>query len=124
MGWDYQKTAADTETVIRRELERGGYAVRHYHRKGSAAYVAFTQPDGVTTTAVVVLVNRRGGALGLKWMHETEGPHYHDAPAELLDALSPLDRGYAQQWRARCREQIANRRPVLAGAAYVELFTA
>lgn len=107
MGWDYRITGLDTETAIRQELERGGYAVRHYYRRGGAAYVAFTQPDGVTTTAAVVLISRSGGKLGLKWMHETEGPRYHDAPVWLLDSLSPLGRGYSDAWRARCRKEAA-----------------
>lgn len=105
MGWDYRCTGLDTETLIRKSMAEGGYTVVKYHRSGGASYVAFTQPDGVTTTAVVVLVNRRGGQVGMKWIHETEGPFYHDVPAGFLDCLTPLRRGYSEAWRQRCREK-------------------
>jgi hypothetical protein len=102
MGWDYQQTNATTETVIRRELEAGGSTVTHYHAHAGAVYLAVREPDG-TTTAVVVLVERSGRGLGLKYMHETEGPCYYAAPPELLDQLTPTDIGYAPRWRAKCR---------------------
>jgi hypothetical protein len=103
MGWDYQTTGLDTESLVRKSMAEGGYTVVKYHRAGGASYVAFQQPNNGPTTAVVVLVNRRGGQVGMKWIHETEGPFYHDAPADFLDSLSPLGRGYSEVWRERCR---------------------
>ena len=38
------------------------------------------------------------------------GPHECDCPETILDLLTPTDRPYAQQWRARCRAAAAARR--------------
>ena len=42
------------------------------------------------------------------------GPHACDCPEPILDLLTPTDRQYALQWRARCRENTATRRAVAA----------
>jgi hypothetical protein len=47
---------------------------------------------------------------GYKDMEESMGPYECDCPAPILDLLTPTDREYALQWRARCRENIAARR--------------
>lgn len=44
---------------------------------------------------------------GYKSMDETMGPGDTDAPAKVLDLLTPTDSEWANQWRAKCRETIA-----------------
>jgi len=43
-------------------------------------------------------------------MEESMGPYECDCPEQILDLLTPTDRQYALQWRARCRENSAARR--------------
>ena len=51
-----------------------------------------------------------GYIFGYKDMEESMGPCECDCPEPVLDVLTPTDREYAVQWRARCRENIAARR--------------
>lgn len=44
-----------------------------------------------------------------KDMDETMGPCYYDCPKSILDLLSPTNNEYANNWRAKCREQIAKK---------------
>lgn len=62
------------------------------------------------TWALVVLTwwNPRADYFNFTYkdMDETMGPAYYDAPAKVLDLLSPTDSEYALQWRAACRDTI------------------
>ena len=51
-----------------------------------------------------------GYIFGYKDMEESMGPCESDCPAPILDLLTPTDREYAVQWRARCRENTVARR--------------
>lgn len=39
-----------------------------------------------------------------KEMSDTSGPGVYDAPASVLDKLTPTDHEYAKSWREKCRE--------------------
>ena len=54
--------------------------------------------------------DREGYIFGYNDMEESMGPHECDCPETILDLLTPTDRPYAQQWRARCRAAAAARR--------------
>lgn len=54
--------------------------------------------------------DREGYIFGYKDMTEQMGPCESDCPETILDLLTPTDRPYAQQWRARCYESAAARR--------------
>lgn len=41
-----------------------------------------------------------------KDMDETVGPCYYDCPKGILDLLTPTDSEWANNWRAKCREQL------------------
>ena len=41
-----------------------------------------------------------------KEMDETVGPCYYDCPKGILDLLTPTDSEWANNWRAKCREQL------------------
>ena len=108
MGWDYQNTTTDAASIIRDSLERSGLSMIECHKSGWAYYVAYRERDSNSVSAFVVLADRRGVmGLGLKWMHECEGPHYHDVPASFIDLLTTTNRGYANAWRQRCRDKAA-----------------
>lgn len=66
-------------------------------------------PEGYTFGLVVLQKWMRAGYENYyrKEMDETMGPCYYDAPAKVLDALSPTDSDYATEWRAKCRERLA-----------------
>jgi hypothetical protein len=44
-----------------------------------------------------------GYIFGYKDMTERMGPYESNCPVAILDLLTPTDRPYALQWRARCR---------------------
>ena len=54
--------------------------------------------------------DREGYIFGYKDMEESMGPCECDCPESILNLLTPTDREYAVQWRARCRENTAARR--------------
>ncbi len=63
------------------------------------------------TWALVVLVRRQRGAhnFGYKDMDEDMGPGDCEAPAAVLDALSPTTKEWALQWREECRRNLARK---------------
>lgn len=44
-----------------------------------------------------------------KDMSETSGPCYYDCPKGILDLLTPTDNEWANNWRVKCREQLAKK---------------
>src|SRR3546814_19605923 len=64
--------------------------------------------------AIVCLVRwnpraKDGYIFGYKDMDETMGPCEADCPARILDLLTPTDKEYAREWRARCCANLARR---------------
>lgn len=71
------------------------------------------------TFAVVILTDRHGKRpfwFGYKELSESTGPCYIDCPAEVLNALTPLEEiermtghrwEYAATWREKCRARLA-----------------
>ena len=45
-----------------------------------------------------------------KEMDETCGPCYYDCPKGILDLLTSTNNEYANNWRAKCREQLAKKK--------------
>lgn len=66
---------------------------------GNVVYAAVRMPDGQVCGVVGVI-----DGLGYKLMGEEEGPYYYDAPAEVLEALTPTAEPWALKWRAKCLE--------------------
>ena len=54
--------------------------------------------------------DREGYIFGYKDMDESMGPNECDCPEPILDLLTPTDRDFALQWRARCRQNAVLRR--------------
>lgn len=44
-----------------------------------------------------------------KTMSEDMGPCYYDAPAKVLDRLTPTESTYALEWREKCRAELARK---------------
>ena len=45
-----------------------------------------------------------------KEMDETVGPCYYDCPKGILDLLTPTDSEWANNWRAKCRERLEEKK--------------
>ena len=127
MGWLYMKSLkghsgprqyldaqftwerADTISKVLRSALVG---MRVYY---AAVEHILSATDAREVWAAVCLVqynprDREGYIFGYKDIEESMGPHECDCPETILDLLTPTDRPYAQQWRARCRAAAAARR--------------
>lgn len=77
--------------------------------KNCVFYAAVRTKSTGEVWALVILIRRTRGELnfGYKDMTETMGPAVADAPASVLDRLTPTDNEYALEWRQRCRDNLA-----------------
>lgn len=75
----------------------------------SVFYAAVRQRATGEVWAMVVEMHRYRGWENFvyKEMDEGMGPHDADAPAAVLDALTPTEDEYATKWRAKCRARLA-----------------
>lgn len=90
---------------------------------GNRVYYAAAQlttngvPGDVFAIICLIRWNPRsadGHQFGYKSMDESAGPCEAQCPARILDLLTPTDREYANDWRARCRVNLALRSRRLA----------
>lgn len=72
-----------------------------------AAVCRKDNPDEVFAAVFKIQWTRDYFNFTVKHMDETVGPGYYDAPAKVLDLLTPTEYDYANEWRAQCRETIA-----------------
>jgi hypothetical protein len=131
MGSTGRYTDKSTKDVVVDELtfetEDGhGGRVLDIARVGSCYYVAWERrsPERTFVMGVVVIVSRKADYVVTKVVTEDMGPCDSNAPARILDLLSPLeafDGGeYAARWRQRCRDRSAVRsRPAPNSGAVV-----
>lgn len=102
--WFFDECFRDSEryTLVETATVRGTFyaAVRDAKLDQTWCFVALTRWERNP---------RDGFNFGYKDMDETMGPCEASAPARVLDALTPTDSEYANEWRARCRETIAQR---------------
>lgn len=71
-------------------------------------YAAAKKPDG-TVIGVVVLQNGSGDNYVYKAMDESMGPNEVGMSRKVLEALTPTDNQYANEWRARALADIEQR---------------
>lgn len=123
MGWDGVKLKGKTDKHVLDhvlgELNRRWEVLEH-HITGDAVYLAVKLSDteeqdpGRVIGFVVVYEHTPDGWTMFKWMDEDMGPCACDAPASLIQKLSPVKAGgwgYATEWRRRCLEYgLPNRR--------------
>lgn len=70
-------------------------------------YAAVREESGETWALVTLLRRTRGYYnFGYKSMTEESGPYSVDAPAAVLEALTPTENKYALEWRARVRARL------------------
>lgn len=78
--------------------------------RGSGFYAAMRNKETGEVWCLVVLtqwVPNDYHNFGYKDMSDTMGPGIDDCPARILDLLSPTDSEDANEWRERCRKNIA-----------------
>ncbi|MBO6031678.1 MAG: hypothetical protein J6Q22_09415 [Prevotella sp.] len=77
---------------------------------GSVYYAAVKNHKGEVFAAVFLTCGRTrwdNTAWGYKDMDETMGPNESKCPASILALLTPTDSKWANEWRERCRQNIA-----------------
>lgn len=114
MGWTTYhrpKGETDREHFQRELLAPHGDEIVECATVHNVFYAAVRTATTGQVWAMVVLMQRtRGRAnFGCKPMDETVGPIAYDAPATVLDALTPTDNEYAREWRQQCRDILAQR---------------
>ena len=127
MGWLYMKSLKgpsgprqyldaqftyERSDVTSKVLRSALVGMRVYYAAVEQVRIAAGQRE-VWAGICLVRYNPRdpeGYIFGYKYMEESMGPYECDCPEPILDLLTPTDREYAVQWRARCRENIAARR--------------
>lgn len=130
MGWTvYRRRPADPRAELRSLVTR--YGPDGSRRPLADAFVGSTwyaavediTPDGASHVWAAVFLVKRGKEFGYKDMCESMGPCEDRCPKRVLDLLTPLDEtyphvGYAADWRARCRSNLAGpkRSPLQDGA--------
>ena len=127
MGWLYMKSLKgysgprqyldaqftyERPDVTSKVLRSALVGMRVYYAAVEQTRIATGEHD-VWAAICLVRYNPRdpeGYIFGYKDMEESMSPYECDCPEPILDLLTPTDREYAVQWRARCRENIAARR--------------
>lgn len=102
MGWTYHYTPPTDERAEIIDLFHPHH-VEYLTKRGSTWYVAATDPTTGETYAGIVMTARDGGQWGYKLIDETAYPYRFEAPAKLLDMLSPPFNDSAKRWRESCR---------------------
>ena len=75
----------------------------------SGRYYAVERPNG-EVAGVVAIGSIKNGRAWVKIVDESMGPFEDKAPASILDRLTPTDNDYANEWRAKCRANIAKKK--------------
>lgn len=89
-------------------------------------YAAVRQLDTEQVWALVIFTqrfpnNRNGHNFGYKEASEEAGIGDHDAPAKVLDLLTPTTNEYALEWRAACRAKLARKLPTLVDGQKIRI---
>jgi hypothetical protein len=112
MGWvSYHRAKGETNRAhFERELlSNPDYGIVQCASKNKVFYAAVRTISTGEVWALVVLMHWRRGQFNFAYkdLCETMGPTVADAPATVLDALTPTDNDYAREWRERCRANLA-----------------
>jgi hypothetical protein len=114
MGWTvYRRPKGESDRAhFQRELfTNTDYEIVQCSSKNGVFYAAVRTTSTGEVWALVVLTRRARGEynFGYKPIDESMGPVVTDAPASVLDALTPTDDEDALVWRQRCRDNLAKR---------------
>ena len=83
---------------------------REYYAAVETTTIATGDRTVFAGVALVSVSRQRGEEFGYKAMSEEMGPYYFNAPARILDRLTPTENPSALEWRAACRVAAEQRR--------------
>lgn len=120
MGWMYGPKPLDVKEYLREQFDVDNERVRQrcidIALRLNVAYLAVEIFDKTTRKVEVAggvylirYVRNTEYCFGTKLVGETSGPFESGCPKRILDLLSPTDNENAKDWRARCRENLAQR---------------
>ena len=122
---------AECDAYFMEGLNRGYYDILKSSMVGSVYYAAVKplkrySKDNVGNEVIVDIPENKQEVFGVvfltstdskdyfnfsyKDMDETVGPCYYDCPKGILDLLTPTDSVWANNWRAKCREQLEKKK--------------
>lgn len=123
MGWTGQQPPYHgdkkkwLEEKFTREDANFRWSLTDLSIRGSEAYGIYHQEDKRTGISIhetmVFLISCKKDEWSYKEMGETVHPYYYNAPKKLLDKIESLYPPFnenAQKWRAKCRQEYANRK--------------
>lgn len=123
MGWDYGPKPANVkdymDSLYNWESESKKYrvlksAIVSMHEYYAAVEIVEKGTGKREVVAIVALLHIDSKELGKKTMDETCGPYSYNCPESILNLLTETNSEWAQEWRAKCRKQIANRKKVFS----------
>ena len=121
---------AECDAYFTEGLNRGYYDILKSSMVGSVYYAAVRplqrySKDDVGNEIIVDIPTNEQRVIGVvfltstdskdyfnfsyKDMGETVGPCYYDCPKGILNLLTPTDSEWANNWRTKCREQLAKK---------------
>ena len=110
MGWTETYVGRGAKVNRKKEVEDSfdlkNFEVVKSAMVGSTYYGAIRNKAKGNVFAIVVLTSMRKGWFGTKMMDESSGPCYYDCPKAILDLLSPTESEWANEWRAKCKENM------------------
>lgn len=112
MGWDFTHRAKGitNDEWFKAQVIGDGRTIVASSTIKNVYYAAVREDATGEVWALVCLTQRAPRShynYGWKSMTDTMGPGVDDAPAKVLDALTETDNEYANEWRARCRANLA-----------------
>lgn len=110
MGWSfYHRDKGETHAEhFAKELDPK-YTILASATKGFTFYAAVKNIETGAVDGLVILFRwstREFFNFGTKWMDESVGPCESEAPAKVLDLLTPTTSEWANEWRERCRKNL------------------
>ena len=109
MGWTtYHRSKGQTHPEHFESEMNPSMKILESSTKGNTFYAAVQKEDGEVFALVILFqwAPRSYYNFGTKWMDETVGPYQSEAPAKILDLLTPTGSKYAIEWRERCRKNL------------------
>jgi len=100
MGWSFTVTKKTNKEVILSEVSSSEKCeILEVSLKGNVGYVLLRNKETQLSWIEVVLIQRRNGEVGTKWMEESMQPYYYDCPLKFLKLASSATSEGAQKWR-------------------------
>lgn len=112
--WTYQRKQGESiaDLIIRTEFTNENIEVIKSCVKLREGYFAYRNKVTGEVSACVACFSYEdnGASVRVKMIDEEMGPYYWNAPASILDLLTPTKNETAQIWRSECRAVIAKRK--------------